>query len=140
MLSEGLIEVSGWESSFLAAFVAIRLLDGFGNIRPRAGDTWIDFLNVVKYPPSMAFTLLTTGLNLIILWLFSKLAMAGSLILKPLAVYGRTPLFFYILHLFLYAILGHLFVPQGTSLITMYPYWLFGLFLLYPLCLLVRAV
>ena len=120
---------------FLFAFALLRLLDSFGNIRPRAGDSWIDFLNVVKYPPSMVFTLLTTGMNLIILWFFSKLARARSIILEPLAVFGRAPLFFYILHLFLYAALGYLFAPLGTSIIAMYPYWLLGLFLLYPLCL-----
>lgn len=120
---------------FLTTFILVRLLDGFGNIRPRAGDSWIDFLNVVKYPPSMAFTLLTTGMNLIILWLFSKLAQAGTLIMESLAVFGRAPLFFYVLHLFLYAALGYLFVPRGTSIIAMYPYWLLGLVLLFPLCL-----
>lgn len=120
---------------FLFAFALLRLLDSFGNIRPRAGDSWIDFLNVVKYPPSMVFTLLTTGMNLIILWLFSKLAKARSIILEPLAVFGRAPLFFYVLHLFLYAALGYLFAPRGTSIIALYPYWLLGLILLYPLCL-----
>jgi uncharacterized membrane protein len=120
---------------FLFAFILLRLLDSFGNIRPRAGDSWIDFLNVVKYPPSMVFTLLTTGMNLIILWLFSKLAKARSIILESLAVFGQAPLFFYILHLFLYAALGYLFAPSGTSIIAMYPYWLLGLILLYPLCL-----
>ena len=52
---------------FLLAFVVLRALDGFGNIRPRPGNTWIDFFNVVKYPPSMTFTLLTMGVNLILL-------------------------------------------------------------------------
>jgi uncharacterized membrane protein len=120
---------------FLFAFILLRLLDSFGNIRPRASDSWIDFLNVVKYPPSMVFTLLTTGMNLIIFWLFSKLAKARSIILESLAVFGQAPLFFYILHLFLYAALGYLFAPSGTSIIAMYPYWLLGLILLYPLCL-----
>ena len=58
---------------FLAGFSLLRALDGFGNIRPRAGDTWIDFLNIVKYPPSMTFTLLTMGVNLILLGAFSTL-------------------------------------------------------------------
>lgn len=37
--------------AFLVGFVILRSLDGFGNIRPSAGYTWIDYLNVVKYPP-----------------------------------------------------------------------------------------
>ena len=120
---------------FLLAFVALRLFDGFGNIRPRAGQTWIDFLNVVKYPPSMVFTLLTTGFNLIVLWLFSRLSVVRPFLLKPLAIYGRAPLLFYTLHLFLFAILGRLFTPQGTTIPKMYFYWIVGLLILYPVCL-----
>jgi uncharacterized membrane protein len=119
---------------FLAVFLILRWMDGFGNIRPRAGDGWIDFLNVVKYPPSLNFTLLTTGINLVLLWLFSRLARSAEFILEPLAVFGRAPLFFYILHLFLYASIGILITPRGTSIAAMYPFWLLGLIVLYPLC------
>ena len=54
-------------AGFLLAFLVIRYLDGFGNILPRMGNTWIDFFNLVKYPPSITFTLLTMGVNLILL-------------------------------------------------------------------------
>jgi len=121
--------------AFLLAFVVVRYSDGFGNIRPRMSNSWIDFLNPVKYPPSMVFTLMTTGVNLILLWLFS---LAGELmqgVLQPLAVFGRAPLFFYVLHLFLYAGIGALVVPHGTSIPLMYPFWLLGLVILFPLCL-----
>ncbi len=77
----------------LAAFVILRGLDGFGNIRPRTGDNWIDYLNPVKYPPSMTFTLLTTGVNLILLWLFSRTGVAARHLLQPLVVLGQAPLF-----------------------------------------------
>jgi uncharacterized membrane protein len=119
----------------LVLFVGARALDGFGNIRPRAGDTWIDFLNVVKYPPSLTFTLLTMGVNLVALWFFSRIAERRSIILWPLVVYGRTPLFFYLVHLYLYAALGLLLTPGGTSVTGMMPYWLLGLLILFPLCL-----
>ncbi len=122
-------------SVFLLAFVALRALNGFGNIRPRAGNTWIDFLNVVKYPPSMTFTLLTMGVNLILLNAFARAGAKLQSILQALAVFGRAPLFFYTLHLFLYAVIGWLFTPHGTSIPTMLPFWLLGLLLLYPLCL-----
>lgn len=121
--------------SMLALFVVVRLLDGFGNIRPSAGATWIDFFNVVKYPPSWSFTLLTMGVNLIALWVFARLAARRSIVMQPLVVYGRAPLFFYLVHLFLYAGLGLLFTPDGTSIAGMIPYWLLGLIVLYPLCL-----
>jgi uncharacterized membrane protein len=117
---------------FLVVFLILRWMDGFGNIRPRAGDGWIDFLNVVKYPPSLSFTLLTTGVNLVLLWVYSKLAGFAEFILEPLAVFGRAPLFFYILHLFLFASIGILITPRGTSIAAMYPFWLLGLIVLYP--------
>lgn len=117
----------------LVAFVILRNLDGFGNIRPRSGDSWIDRLNVVKYPPSMTFTLLTMGFNLLILWLFSRTQAVGGWLLERLAVFGRAPLFFYVIHLYLYLVLGGLFAPTGTSIAAMYPYWLLGLLILYPL-------
>lgn len=120
---------------FLLAFSLIRYLDGFGNIRPRMGDSWIDFLNPVKYPPSMTFTLLTMGANLILLWLCARVNEIKPRFLQPLAVFGRVPLFFYILHLFVYLVLGHWFTPEGTSITVMYLFWLAGLLILYPFCL-----
>ncbi len=121
-------------AAFLLAFVVVRYLDGFGNIRPRMGNSWIDYLNAVKYPPSIAFTLLTTGVNLLLLGLFGRLANRAATLLRPLAAFGRAPLFFYVAHLFLYLALGRLFAPNGTSIPAMYPYWLLGLLILLPLC------
>jgi uncharacterized membrane protein len=121
-------------AAFLVAFVAVRYLNGFGNIRPRMSNSWIDFLNPVKYPPSIAYTLMTTGVNLIVLWLFSRARALAQNVFQPLVVFGRTPLFFYVLHLFLYAGQGNLLAPRGTSIPTMYPIWLLGLLILYPVC------
>ncbi len=122
-------------TGFLALFVFVRAANGFGNIRPQPGASWIDFLNLVKYPPSIAFILATMGVNLIVLWFFSRIAEKRQRFLRPLTVYGRAPLFFYLLHLFLYAGLGLLFAPGGTTILGMIPYWLLGLIILYPLCL-----
>jgi uncharacterized membrane protein len=121
-------------AAFLVLFTAIRVLDGFGNLRPRAGDGWIDFFNVVKYPPSIAFTLLTTGLNLILLGLIGAASARRPRLLAPFGILGRAPLFFYVTHLFLYAGLGRWLAPRGTSILAMIPYWLLGLLLLLPLC------
>jgi uncharacterized membrane protein len=119
----------------LLAFVAIRGLDGFGNIRPRGGDTWIDFLNVVKYPPAMTFTLLMMGINLVILRFFAWMTARWPDYVQVLIVFGQVPLFFYVLHLYLYAGMGQFLAPSGTSIQGMYLYWLLGLAVLYPLCL-----
>jgi uncharacterized membrane protein len=121
--------------TFLLAFLVIRYLDGFGNIRPRMGNSWIDFLNVVKYPPSIAFTLLTMGINLTVLGLIAKTGGKAQRLFQPLVVFGQVPLFFYITHLFLYAGLGWLLTPHGTSIPMMYPLWLLGLVILFPLSL-----
>jgi uncharacterized membrane protein len=119
----------------ILAFLLLRALDGFGNVRPRGGNTWIDFLNVVKYPPSIAFNLMTMGVNLIIVGLFARASEKLQQYSQPLAVFGTVPLFFYLTHLFLYAGLGLLLTPGGTSIPIMYLYWLIGLLALYPLCL-----
>jgi uncharacterized membrane protein len=119
---------------FILTFLVLRALDGFGNIRPRAGDTWIDFLNLVKYPPSISFSLLTTGTNLVILWVFARAGGRLRPLLHPLGVFGRVPLLFYVLHLFLYAALGRWLAPGGTSILAMAPYWLVGLAIAYPAC------
>jgi len=119
---------------FLGTFAAIRALDGFGNIRPQQGDDWISFFNGVKYPPAMTFTLLAIGVILVVLALLNR-AKEGNPVVRGLAVFGRVPLFFYIAHLYTYSLLGVLFAPNGTSLGVMYLYWLLGLALLYPLCL-----
>jgi uncharacterized membrane protein len=119
---------------FLLGFGVVRVFDGYGNIRPRMSDSWIDFLNPVKYPPSMAFTLMTTGVNLILLWLFSLARGLSHRVLSPLAVFGKTPLLFYVLHLFLYLGIGRLVAPRGTSIPIMVPFWLLGLLILFPLC------
>jgi len=121
-------------AAFILAFLVLRALDGLGNIRPRAGNTWIDFLNVVKYPPSITFTLLTMGVNLILMGLFARAGEELQRFFQPLAVFGRVPLFFYLTHLFLYAGLGLWLTPDGASILEMYPYWLLGLLILYPLC------
>jgi uncharacterized membrane protein len=129
----------GWAlkfgAAFILAFLVLRYLDGFGNSRPRAGNTWIDFLNAVKYPPSITFNLLTMGVNLITVGLFARAGDKLESFFQPLVVFGRAPLFFYLTHLFLYAGFGLWLTPNGTSITQMYPYWLLGLLILYPLCL-----
>jgi uncharacterized membrane protein len=119
----------------LSGFFVLRLVNGFGNIRPRLGTSWIDWLNLVKYPPSITFTLFTLGVTLFVLWLLSLTGGRMRQGLAPIAVFGRTPLLFYVLHLFLYAALAHAFAPTGTSLAIMLGFWIAGLLILYPLCL-----
>jgi uncharacterized membrane protein len=124
----------------LVVFAALRLGNGFGNIRARTSGGWIDFLNVVKYPPSLTFVLLTMGFNFVVLRLLFLVEGRSSRTWDPLLVYGSTPLFFYVLHLFLYAGIGRLFAPGGTPPLLMLLFWLLGLAVLYPLCVGFRAL
>lgn len=133
--SHGVLKGGLWMGAgLLVAFVVVRGLDGFGNVRPRAGDGWVDVLNVIKYPPSLSFGLLTMGLNLMILGGLGSLGEGAAPYLQPLMGFGRVPLLFYLLHLFGYAGFGGWLTPDGTSLGLMYGYWLAGLALLYPVC------
>lgn len=124
----------------LPLFVLVRLGNGFGNIRPIEGKGWIGFLNVVKYPPSLAFLLLTLGVLGILLFLFEKAGPALARWGKPLLVFGRTALFFYVTHIFIYKVLQIMWAGEhglvGVSLPSMYAGWAAGLLLLYPICLL----
>jgi phosphoglycerol transferase MdoB-like AlkP superfamily enzyme len=40
----------------------------------------------------------------------------------------------FVVHLFLYAVLGYIFTPSGRNISAMYPYWALGLAILFPLC------
>jgi predicted acyltransferase len=99
----------------------------------------IDFLNVVKYPPGITFLLLTLGIDLVLLAIFARIwrgkPSSRFWYLNPLFVFGKTPLFFYILHLYLYGFIGRTFFSEGTGIPGMFIWWLAGLVILYPFCL-----
>ena len=91
----------------LTGFVACRLL-GLGDPAPSfpAPDDWTTglmvFLNVEKYPPSPAFAMVTLGtLALIVSVAALTEGRKGQRFLAALALFGRVPMFFYSLHLFL---------------------------------------
>ena len=49
-------------------------------------------------------------------------------------MFGQSPLFFYLTHLYWYALIGLALDPKGIGIPRMLPYWLLGLVVLYPLC------
>jgi uncharacterized membrane protein len=118
---------------FLMLFVLVRSVGEFGNFIPSAGAGWIDFLNMVKYPPSLGFTLLTLGIGLLLIVLFAKLGERLKRWGRPLLVFGGTALFFYFMHWFL-LIQFSSFFPNGTSLPIMYLVWALIAVLLFPIC------
>jgi len=117
----------------LVLFVIVRLFDGFGNFH-RAAPGWIGFFNLTKYPPDLTFLLLTMGIDLLLLRSWIGCESRNSSGGKILAVFGSSPLFFYIAHLYLFALMGWAF-PHGMGLVQMLLVWIAGLLILYPLCL-----
>ncbi len=116
----------------LGLFVVLRWMGGFGNIHLGDGG-WIAFLNVTKYPPSLAFLSLTLGANLVLLFGASRIEPALLRAGRPLLVFGRSALFFYVAHLYLYGAFGLAFAG-GASYPVIYLAWLAGLAILLPLC------
>jgi uncharacterized membrane protein len=117
----------------LVMFLLIRQAGGFGVHHPVAGDDWMAFMTVTKYPPSIAFLSLSLGVNALLFALIYRAQRQLEGFGRALLVYGRAPLFFYVVHLYLYSFVG-LAYPGHTSLAGMYPIWLLGLVVLYPLC------
>lgn len=117
---------------FLGLFVAVRATGGFGDITPSPGG-WIGFFNVVKYPPSLTFVLLTLGVDFLLLFGIERWRVGDRAFGRVLIVFGAVPFFFYVTHLWLYGAMGKFF-PAGIPIAWMYPFWLLGVVLLYVPC------
>ena len=118
---------------FVSLFLFFRFMGGFGNFHTHVNITWMNVLNLTKYPPSLTLILLTLGICLFLMWLFSKSGKTFHNGKNPLLVFGRAPLFFYVSHLYLFAWIGFAF-PHGAGHGILYLIWFFGLLILYPLC------
>ncbi len=84
------------------AFLVIRALNVYGDPAPwstqrSATFTVLSFLNTTKYPPSLAFLLMTLGPALLALAWTDRLTLAPS---HPLIVFGRVPLFYFVAHFY----------------------------------------
>jgi uncharacterized membrane protein len=141
----------------LAVFVILRGSNLYGDPRPWSEQptptmTALSFLNVSKYPPSLLYALVTLGPAVILLPMLERLGgVAGGV----LAVFGQTPLFFYVLHLYaargaavalesargfslreVEAIAASGAPPEhfGVGLVGTYVAWIVLVAALYPLC------
>lgn len=144
-----------------ALFVVLRALNIYGDpqIWKRQASivfTVLSFLNTTKYPASLLFLLMTLGPALLILaWVDGR--RNNNILSRIFITFGRVPLFYFILQMFVAHGLGvllgylagksvsHLFLnfPEsataappdaGFSLWVVYAAWVGGLVLLYPLC------
>jgi uncharacterized membrane protein len=92
----------------IALFILFRATNLYGDPRPwHQQDTWVktvmDFMNVAKYPPSLMYLCATLGPAMIFLSLVKHVR--GSLS-SFFLVFGRVPMFYYILHFFFLSISG----------------------------------
>jgi uncharacterized membrane protein len=76
------------------AFVVLRAVNVYGDPSPWTGGA-LSFLNTTKYPPSLDFLLMTLGPALLVLAYFDKLTWRAT---NPLIVFGRVPLFYFVIH------------------------------------------
>jgi uncharacterized membrane protein len=77
--------------------------------------TIMSYFNVTKYPVSLLFTLMTIGPLLIVLSILETINVRW---LSPAVVFGRVPLFYFLVHFFLIHVIAllHLMWKTGRSL------------------------
>ena len=114
----------------LTAFAAIRLA-GVGDPHAALPDV-IGFMSLTKYPPSPAFLAATLGVDLLLVAALT--ASVSARWPSPLEAFGRSPLFFYLLHLWVFGLLSFAY-PAGASFPVMYAVWAAAGVLMYPACL-----
>jgi uncharacterized membrane protein len=91
----------------LVLFIAIRFINIYGDPTPWAGQkdsifTFLSFINVTKYAPSLLFCLLTLGIMILLLAIAEQF---NESIKKVTSVYGKVPLFYFIVHFYFIHIL-----------------------------------
>jgi len=84
-----------------ALFVILRGVDIYGDpirwtTQKSAAFTVLSFLNTNKYPPSLLFLLMTLGPALLFLWAVDG---GAPSFLRPPLVFGKVPMFYYLLHM-----------------------------------------
>jgi uncharacterized membrane protein len=102
----------------LALFVVLRYFNIYGDPSPwsvqRNGTySFLSFLNVSKYPPSLLYSCLTIGTGLVILSLIERVK---NRVTDVLVIYGNVPFFYYVLHFYIIRIISIIvFFVQGYT-------------------------
>ena len=142
--------------ALLLAFVVLRAFNLYGDANlylPQGRGLMVDlmaFAKVHKYPPSLQYLLVTTGIGLLLLVLCERTRQH-----RMLLTFGRSPLLFYVIHVAFIHLLGNLyfklaygrgtdFSPGGSgwpagyahSLLVVYLAWVAMLAMLYAILLL----
>lgn len=146
----------GWGSAIIIAFFVLRWVNVYGDLVPWSTQkdntmTIISFFNVTKYPPSLLYLCMTLGPALLLLIWLEKVKAGWT---NVVSVYGRVPMFYYLLHFFTIHVLciivffatgrpisdigagNFAFRPNdfGFSLPIVYLIWIAVVAGLYPLC------
>jgi uncharacterized membrane protein len=121
----------------LAVFAALRGANGYGNMGIlRDGLALVQWLHVSKYPPSITFVSLELGLAALLLAMsFHVVRPAPGPVVRFLLVFGRTPMFFYLLHIPLLALTAAtLGIGGSLGLGAAYGFAALAVLVLYPAC------
>jgi uncharacterized membrane protein len=105
------------------AFFVVRGLNVYGDPAPWARQpttlfTVLSFFNVTKYPPSLSFLLMTLGPALLFLRAVDQRV---PRLLQPAVVFGRVPMFYYMLH---FAVI-HLLAVATCLVLNGSAHWMF---------------
>ncbi|WEK36778.1 MAG: heparan-alpha-glucosaminide N-acetyltransferase domain-containing protein [Candidatus Pseudobacter hemicellulosilyticus] len=90
-------------AGMILGFLLLRGLNIYGDPRPWSAQqsslyTVLSFLNVTKYPPSLSYLLMTLGPAILLLGLLER---GVGRIGQFFSVYGKVPLFYYLLHFYI---------------------------------------
>ena len=123
--------------ALFAAFLLSRALHAYGEPRDWSAQadpvfTALSFMNLTKYPPSLAYLLATLGLALMLLALLGR---SRGWVDTALVTFGRVPLFAYVVHIalaHLFAGLTAMAMGHGDAVLVNFftghpPDWGFGL-------------
>jgi uncharacterized membrane protein len=100
----------------LTLFVVLRYFNIYGDpaawsVQRNGTYSFLSFLNVSKYPPSLLYSCLTIGTGLVILSLIERVK---NKVTDVLVIYGNVPFFYYILHFYLLRVINIIvFFAQG---------------------------
>jgi uncharacterized membrane protein len=107
----------GLGATLTLLFIFLRAINVYGDPQPWSSQknslfTLFSFINCHKYPPSLLYLLMTLGPALLVLAALDRRIPRW---LKPVLVFGRVPLFYYLLHL-----------PLIHGLAVLASYWAYG--------------
>jgi uncharacterized membrane protein len=145
-----------------AAFILVRAANIYGDPMPWSPQssalmTLCSFLKCMKYPPSLDYLLMTLGPAIVAVSMLDRVRVSNA---NPLLIFGRVPLFFFLVHLFVIhgvavllgcvrygaagldlrtmpsmSLSGHPFpADYGYSLWGVYVIWVAIVVALYPVC------